>query len=960
MLRALLILLSTILLFSCLRTEEDSPAQYTPFLNVDNTSADSLLLKMTLEEKIGQMIVLKTNMKNENVQNSVFQWVKEGKIGGVLLNDLELDNYIALVDTLNQLSKTPLFHATQEVVLLNNQFSDAVQFPQAPSIGSISNDTIQKDLEDLYVQQCKAAGINFCFTPSANQVSSENKNYPLQVFENDTKRKLERASRVLQNLQKEKIISLGNSFSDFYQLENDTTGVLDSLLRNQRFLAEKGVSGFFIDEQIFEVDSLKGYQTFFLKNYLKNKMDFDGLLVAEVSENATIDELIHAGTDIFIIENSADVLLKHLVEFVKEGLISEKVVNEKVRNILLAKTYSGLIKKPEPINKEVAKVVLKNQQLKFYARQLFEKSITLAHNHNDLLPYTKTYRRDFRIINIGEDKLEVFKDYFSKYANYQNYNHIPDETGKIKPLKTVFHKHATSIVVLDNVLLDTLQHKEFIKSINDLSETSKITIVNFGNPFNLNCFDTALTMIQVFEKNKITESLVPQLLFGGMSAQGMLPLAINENLPYGKHVNSKTTRLKYTVPEEVGISPEKLVGIDAIIQSAISKKATPGGQVLVIKDGKVFFNKSFGHHTYKKQQRTRSSDLYDIASVTKVAATSIASMKLFEKKKFKLRDRLKDHFDLEKKSKIGRVTFKELLTHSSGLQANMPISKYYLSKDTFQITDDCNQYFCNQPNGNYSIQLANKMYMDKRWVDSLWQKVESLKPKRRGRYKYSDVNFNLLQRFIEKETSQPLNDYLNDNFYKSLNLRRTAYRPLEKFDASFITPTELDDRWRKQTLRGFVHDESASLLGGVAGNSGLFSNANDLGVLFQMLLNGGVYGDQKYLEKSTIEKFTKASYGNHRGLGFVVKGKRGANSLSKKASRKTYGHSGFTGTCVWVDPDNGLIYIFLSNRIHPNKSNTKLYRNQVRRRIHDVVYKALDTYKIGESSVEKILVDLKN
>ena len=274
------------------------------------------------------------------------------------------------------------------------------------------------------------------------------------------------------------------------------------------------------------------------------------------------------------------------------------------------------------------------------------------------------------------------------------------------------------------------------------------------------------------------------------------------------------------------------------------------------------------------------------------------------------------------------------------------------------MVGNCNQYFCTELKEEYNIQIANQMYFNRNWVDSLWNNVESLTPKRRGRFRYSDVNFNLIQRFVEQKTNQPLNDYLENNFYKSLNLRRTAYRPLERFDATHIAPTEKDDRWRKQLLRGHVHDESASLLGGVAGSSGLFSNANDLGVLFQMLLNGGDYGEQKYVKESTIQKFTTANYGNHRGLGFVVKGRRGANSLSSSASRKTYGHSGFTGTCVWVDPDNDLIYVFLSNRIHPNKANTKLYRNQVRRRIHDVIYKALDTYEPEKSSVEKILVDM--
>jgi hypothetical protein len=379
-----------------------------------------------------------------------------------------------------------------------------------------------------------------------------------------------------------------------------------------------------------------------------------------VTAESSFDELIHAGTDLFIVTDSANVLFEYLLRFVSEGLISEKIINEKVRNILLAKTYAGLLEKPAPIHRENARTILKHQHYRYFARQLFEHSITLAHNYNELLPYTKTYRRDFRIINVGDEKLEVFKDYFTRYANYQNFNHRPKEDGTINPLKTVFHKHSTSIVVLDNQFLDTALHATFIKSINDLSKDAKVTIVNFGSPLNLQYFDSTLTLVQVFEKNKITESLVPQLLFGGMSVKGSLPIAINENLPYGKSVTSKITRLKYTVPQEVGISPEKLVGINAIIQAAISKKATPGGQVIAIKNGKVFFQQSFGYHTYKKRQKVRNSDLYDVASVTKVAATSIAAMKLFEERKFKLRDRLKDHFNFDKKSKLNRVTFKEI------------------------------------------------------------------------------------------------------------------------------------------------------------------------------------------------------------------------------------------------------------------------------------------------------------
>lgn len=942
MLRALVTLLPLLLFSSCFHQEVESVVEHTPFLNVDQTKADSVLKNMTIEEKIGQLIILKTNFQNDFTKEDAYQLAKSGVISGVILNDMEIKAYLQAVSTLNLLSPLPLLVGTEEVVLLNNQFSDAIDFPLASSMGAIQNDTIHRQLEDLYLKQCKKLGINFCLTPSVNRMKLTDPIFPKYLFENDQRTQLDRAYRVLENLQSEHIISLGNTFSEFFPMENDTIGFLDALLFRQKKIIEAGVSGFKIDNEIFKLDSLYQFESFFLKKYLKEQLEFDGLVVAELSETATIDELIHAGTELFIVEDSAQQVFDYLLEFVTSGLMAEKVIDEKVRKILLAKTYAKLDQPFSKVNLEEAEALLKNKYFPFQSRQLFEYSIALIQNHKDLLPFTKTFKRDFRIINIGSDKLKVFKKYFSKYANYQNYNHPPDEKGNIKPLKTIFHKHSSSILVLDNIDLDTFQNKEFINSVNSLSQSAKLTIVNFGNPLNLQHFDTTLSIIQVFEKNKITESLVPQLLFGGISTKGKLSLSLSPQLSYGQSIVTPITRLKYTTPEEVGIAPEKLVGIDAIIESAISKRATPGAQIMVIKNGKVIFEKAFGHHTYQKKQKVRNADLYDIASVTKISATSLAAMKLFEHKKFKLADRLKSHLALDEDATIKRITMKQLLTHSSGLQANMPIAKYYNNKDS--IVEGCNKFFCEKEKEDYAIQISDKMFFNQKWIDSIWYKIDHLKLRRRGRYKYSDVNFNLLQRVLELKSEQPLDKYLEDNFYKKLNLRRMTYRPLEKFKAKYIVPTEEDKRWRGQLLRGYVHDESASLLGGVAGNAGLFSNANDLGILFQMILNGGEYGEINYLQPKTIQQFTSAKYGNHRGLGFAVKGRRGANSLSSSASKKTYGHTGFSGTCVWVDPENELIFIFLSNRIHPKKNNTKLFRSQVRRRIHDVIYKSLDSY----------------
>lgn len=947
--RSLLVLLVLAFWTSCEQSlQENKPVveRRTPFLNLDVASSDSILLEMTLEEKIGQLLVLKSDLSQEGLLDRSLQMVEEGKLGGVILEKMKVAEYVNAINSLNQKSKTPLLNGTQQAVVLNNQFSDVVQFPLPPSIGSIQNDTLQKELESLFVEQCKTLGINFALTPSTNSISLKDKSYLPQLFENDNKDKFIRAQRVLQNLKTEKILSIGNSFSDFHQLENDTLGILDSLLAHQTFLVENGVSGYLVDEAVILQDSIHLLPPFFLKNYLKEKMDFDGLLIGELTENTSVNELLYTGIDLMIVQDSAAAVYDYIYQSIQEGLISESVLDAKVQKILLAKKYAGLDKKPYHVSTYLADPILKNLNYKYFVRKLFEKSITLAHHYNNLLPYTKTFNRNFRIINVGQDKLETFKEYFSKYANYQVFNHRPRKDGSIKPVKTVFHKYSTSVVVLDNLDLDLAEHEKFIKSINDLSKSAKLTVVNFGNALNLQYFDTTLTLVQVFEKNEITESLVPQLLFGGMSAQGSLPISIAPHLLYRDRNSTKITRLKYTVPEEIGIAPEKLVGIDAIIQAGIKKRAIPGAQVLVVKEGKVIFNESFGYHTYDKKQKVKNSDLYDLASLTKVAATSLGMMDLYEDKKIKIQDRLRDHLSLSKDATIGRTTLKQLMTHSSGLQANVPIARFYLNKDT--LVGDCNQYFCKSPDEIYSIKVADSMYLDARWIDTLWNKVEHLKLKRRGRFRYSDVNFYLLHRLVNQKANQGMDTFLENNFYKSLNLRRLSFNPLKKFKAENIVPTENDKNWREQLLRGYVHDESAALLGGVAGSAGLFSNSNDLAILFQMLMNGGTYGDMKFLKPETIQKFTSANYGNHRGLGFVVKGRRSANSLSSDASPTTYGHTGFTGTCIWVDPENELIYVFLSNRIHPKKSNTRLFRNQIRRRIHDVIYDALGSYKIKD------------
>jgi len=456
-------------------------------------------------------------------------------------------------------------------------------------------------------------------------------------------------------------------------------------------------------------------------------------------------------------------------------------------------------------------------------------------------------------------------------------------------------------------------------------------------------FNSTIALVQHYERSPLTESFAAQLLFGGLQAKGKLPIALDQRFPAGYGIDTTAiTRMKYTVPEEVGISAYKLVGIDAIARNAIQEGATPGCQVLVAKDGKIIYSKAFGRHEFQKGKLVQHSDLYDLASLTKIASTTIATMKLYDDGKIKINNRLKQHIELEKKSKLKNIRIRDLLTHKSGLQSNMPIASFIMYEDT--TGTGCSGPFCKEKRLSYTTQIADSFYMDVKWQDTLWQEVYSLTPRRSKRYRYSDVNFNLLMQVIENKQGSSLDKYIQSTFYNPMNLNRLTYRPMDRFSKREIVPTTKEERFRNQLVHGYVHDESAALLGGVGGNAGLFGNAESLAPLFQMLLNDGTYGGRDYLSPETVALFTKQQRGTKRGLGFDVNTKSGTNACSKQASPKTFGHTGFTGTCVWVDPETDLIFIFLSNRINPDIKNRKLFRKKVRKRMHGLVYDALDSY----------------
>jgi CubicO group peptidase (beta-lactamase class C family) len=485
---------------------------------------------------------------------------------------------------------------------------------------------------------------------------------------------------------------------------------------------------------------------------------------------------------------------------------------------------------------------------------------------------------------------------------------------------------------------------ETISLIKNLKKSSKVILNLMANPYSLSKFagaDSLDAIVMPYEKNELTAELAAELIFGGVGAEGKLPVNASPQFKIGTGIKlTKTTRLSYVEPQEINIEKKYINNIDSIVANALQANAFPGCQVLAAKDGKVFLNKSYGSISNASTTAVSNKNIYDIASVTKVAASTLSLMRLYDAGVYNLDDTYSKYLPELKNSNKKDLTFRDQLTHQGRLKPYLP---YYLQ--TIDSTGPINTMYKKFADKDYSIPIADSLYALNSISDSLYSKIitTSLEPQKH--YLYSDMGYYFAKKFIEKETGKTL-DKFSQSIYNQLGMNNTGYNPLNYFAKERIAPTENDVRFRKQLIQGYVHDQGAALLGGVAGHAGVFSNANDLAKLFQMYLNHGEYGGETIIKKSTLAEFTRCQFckeGNRRGLGFdkpepnLKKG----SPCSRSASLESYGHSGFTGTFAWADPANGLVYIFLSNRVNPDASNNKLVEMNVRSKIQDVLYEAI-------------------
>ena len=592
--------------------------------------------------------------------------------------------------------------------------------------------------------------------------------------------------------------------------------------------------------------------------------------------------------------------------------------------------------------------------IQYTQRQVIESELTLLENKNQLIPFQALDTLRIAALSIGSLSVTPFQKMVGNYTKVDYFN-LGEQFTDVE-LKTIIKKLNHYNLLITAVYADqNNQISNFFSHLSFLGNQVVVFFLNKDDSGRINAYGHPDGLLLAYQNSEIAQELAAQLLFGGIGARGKLPFPVENQYHPGDGLTiGQAIRLKYTVPEEVGLNSVRLnARVDSIVNNALMQKAFPGCNVLIAKDGKVIFQKAYGFHTYEQRTPSSTDDIYDLASVTKVSGALPAIMKLCEDGKILLDGKYSTYWKDWKKrlfhpSNKSDLTVRELLAHQSGL---IPFIPFY--KETMNGKNLSDKWYSAVQSDRYELEVAPGLFLNTKFKNRIYKSIRKSPLKTRGKYVYSDLSVILTPDIVAKISGMKFTDYLDKNFYGPLGATTTTYLPAKKFSCEQIVPTEYDDYYRKRLIHGSVHDESAAVFGGIAGNAGLFSSANDLAKLVQMYLQYGAYGGKQYLKESTLREFNRVQFpqtNNRRGLGFDkpmidnLKLDKAKTYPCAGATPQSFGHFGFTGTFFWADPSNGLLYIFLSNRVNPTRENSKISELNVRTDILQVMYEELSKH----------------
>ncbi len=674
-----------------------------------------------------------------------------------------------------------------------------------------------------------------------------------------------------------------------------------------------------------------------------------------LQDNGILARAILTGSDILEFTKNVPQAIMKIKKNIKEGLISQEEIDNRCRKVLSMKYRAGLndFKK---INTENLTADLNPVSSKLLNRKLIKASLTVLRNNEDLVPLKNLDQVNIATLMLGASVLTPFQSMLEKYTRMEHFYWTEDmdtlATNKLFVTLQSFDLLVVGISDLNQIPYKdfgvTEKMKQFLKQVIQSNQT---LVVVFGNAYSLDKFkgiETAKGLILTYQDGSLYQELAAQVIFGGIGAGGKLPVNVNEYFKLNDGIKTPGgIRLSYTLPEAAGMNSKVLdKKIDSIALTGIREKAFPGCQVLAAHEGAIIFHKCYGFQTYNNLIPVKKTDLYDFASVTKITGPLPALMKLYDNEKIDLNEKFSYYWPDFKRSNKSEIVVRDVLAHQASL---IPYISYW--KNTIRKNGKFKWHTLKRDSSLlFPVKVNNKLYLHKNYLNKIYRAIRKSPIRENNDYTYSGLSFILYPKIIENLTGISYETYLKRNFYRPLGAFTLTYNPANHFPLARIIPTEYDDFFRTEQIHGYVHDEAAAMMGGISGNAGLFGTANDLAKLMQMYLNMGVYGGKRFISEDTLKEFTRYQFAdnkNRRGLGFdkplLENQKLNPDEIypTISASSGSFGHSGFTGTFTWVDPEKELLYVFFSNRVYPTRENQKIYDLNIRTSILQVLYDAI-------------------
>jgi beta-N-acetylhexosaminidase len=939
---------------------------------------DSVFKTLSKEQKIGQLMVVRLSSIGPDktitfYEKEVEEAVRKYYVGGICLFQGGPVKQANLVNYFQSITKTPILISIDAETGIGMRMDSVMPLPRHMMLGAVQNPALVYEYGRIVGEQCKRIGIQVNYAPvvdinnnPANPVIND------RSFGENKYRVAEYGIAYMKGMQDAGVMACAKHFpghgdvavDSHYDLPliNKSREELDSLeLYPFQRLIKEGVGSVMVAHlSIPAIDNTANKPTSISYNsvtkLLRKDLGFDGLTFTDALEMKGVTkyfpdgeaslQAVLAGNDMLCLPGDIPGSIEKIKKAINRKKLSWKDIDARVKRILHAKYKYGL-SKWQPINTINLTKDLNSKTVEM-RRLIAENAITVLRNDDPALFPLATGKR-VAYIGFGLTKDNNFarriRDDYNAQVYYFDYKL---DSSKVSPMLELF-KDRYDVVIIGMHNYARYPANNFGISgaaqalIQGLQQQHKTIVAAFGNPYALKDNCNSRVVIACYDDDEITQGTTADLIYGRFLAKGKLPVTVCESFKYGDGIIAKRL-LPIVSADDLGFQSSKMAkDIDSIVTDAIKQKAFPGAVVLVAKDGKIAYERAFGYMTYDSVEAVYPETMYDMASVTKIMATTLGVMKLYDEGKLDLQKTIGDYLPWVRGTDKASLKLWDVLLHQAGLKAWIPF--YRETIDTLSGGGIAYNIYNRMRDSMHTVRVAENVFMRRDYVDTMYKRILQSELGPTGKYIYSDNDYIFLGKIIEQISGMTLDEYVRKTFYDKLNLKYTGFKPRDRFPVSYIAPTENEALFRQQLIRGDVHDPGAAMFGGVAGHAGLFSNAYELAVLAQVLVNGGVLNGQNLFKRSTIQYFTEYhSEISRRGLGFDKPEKDNATRREAyptlSASPLTYGHTGFTGTCFWVDPKYNLVFIFLSNRVNSPDAN-KFLRMSIRPKVHEAVYKAL-------------------